>query len=264
MTARSGYLASGTEELFVHISEVPSPAGVWLLCSPLLEESVFCRLDLRGLARTLNERQYTTVEFDYGGYGDSTGNHAEVSLDTLNADIDSLVALCRELTGGGQLTLFGLRAGANLSLEAGRRYPDLQCVGWFPIVDGERYLDDLLTLNLASQYAAFGRVRRNKATLLKDALQGVPVNVGGYEVGHALLEDFRRFSINELSGRYDGRDPVVLVEKVSTDDVKKALVFCRVSTVSTRHFWESPKMLEPRHTALTEEMFRRLGVPDAG
>ena len=85
--------------------------------------------------------------------------------------------------------LLGLRLGATLAATAAESRPDVdRLVLWAPIVDGARYAQDLLRINITTQLAVYREVREDRAALVEAMRAGQTANVDGYEVGIAMYE----------------------------------------------------------------------------
>ena len=59
---------------------------------------------------------------------------------------------------------------------------------WSPIVDGARYAQDLLRINVTTQLAVYREVRQDRVALVEAMKQGQTANVDGYEVGFAMYD----------------------------------------------------------------------------
>ncbi len=80
-----------------------------------------------------------TLRFDYFGTGDSGGTDGEADLRGSEADVETAVEALIEIAGTKQVTLVGLRAGANLAANvAVRRTAEIEAlVLWDPIASME-------------------------------------------------------------------------------------------------------------------------------
>ena len=67
------------------------------------------------------------------------------------------------------VSLLGLRLGANVAMIVAETATDLQhLILWSPIMDGERYLQDLLRINLMTQMATLKVIHQERPALVAD------------------------------------------------------------------------------------------------
>ena len=85
------------------------------------------------------------------------------------------------------MSLLGLRLGANVAMMVAEDATDLRhLILWSPITDGERYLQELLRINLMTQMATYKAIHQERPALVAEMEQGRTVNVDGYEMGWPL------------------------------------------------------------------------------
>ena len=163
----------------------PRPAFVF--CHPLGEEKLWTHRVFVAYARQLAAAGYPVLRFDLSGHGDSEGSFSDVSMATLAADLRSAIQEARRLTGVSTVSLLGLRLGANVAMKVAEDATDLRhLILWSPITEGERYLQDLLRVNLMTQMATYKVIRQERPELVAEMEQGRTVNVDGYEMGWPL------------------------------------------------------------------------------
>ncbi len=120
-----------------------SMSGV-VLCNPYGEEAIRAHRIFRVLASRLARIGLHVLRFDYFGTGDSSGSSddgtpARWTKDVLTAH-DELV----RQSGASEVTWVGLRYGANMALAASARPVSLtRLILWDPVLNGQRYLDEL-------------------------------------------------------------------------------------------------------------------------
>lgn len=115
-----------------------------LVCYPIAGEYMRAHRACRQLANLLTRRGAHVMRFDYFGTGDSPGRSAEADLDVWRTDVraatDELIALSRVES----VRIVGLRLGGSLAFQAGCDDDRLErVVMWDPIIDGNRYADEL-------------------------------------------------------------------------------------------------------------------------
>lgn len=153
---------------------------------------------LQMLMRKLASAGMHVFRFDYRGCGDSPGEHTSMTLDRCLEDTFAAADEFEEIAGDGELTLLGLRVGANLALRASARLEPRRVVAWDPIVSGSDYLADLRHLNQA--------MRRDRSRFLAPR-DGPADELAGFRYAPqaidqlsaiSLAEEFRTGRIREL------------------------------------------------------------------
>jgi exosortase A-associated hydrolase 2 len=165
---------------------------------PFAEEKLWSHRVFVSFARTLAQRGFPVLRFDYRGAGDSSGATADTTLETHLQDLGAAVqALRGREPTAGRVGLMGLRLGASFA----GRYADRLAQGatgggcvdgplilWDPVVGGLQYFQEILRSNLSTQLAVYGKVRESREVLQGRILAGGTVNVDGYEIGKGLFE----------------------------------------------------------------------------
>src|SRR5688500_2102081 len=140
-------------------------------------------------ARQLAAAGHTVLRFDHRGNGDSQGVFGDTTLDTARADTRAAIAELRARTGAKAVTLLGLRLGATVASLVAEGAQDIdRLILWAPIVDGARYMQELLRINVLTQPATFKEVRQDRTELVAALRSGLTVNVDGYEMGLGMYE----------------------------------------------------------------------------
>jgi exosortase A-associated hydrolase 2 len=184
----------------------------FVFCHPFAEEKLWAHRVYVSLARDLTARGHTVLRFDHRGHGDSDGEFQDTAVDTHLQDIEAAVGRLRALAPDARhVALLGLRLGATFAALAAERLPGIdRLILWDPVVDGGRYMQDVLRSNLTSQLAAYGKVLQDRKALVESLHQGKPINVDGYELGHALYEQVS--AIDLLSGSHAFGGDVLIVQ----------------------------------------------------
>ncbi len=129
-----------------------------LLCAPFAHEATRSHRLYRVLAERLARAGFAVLRFDYSGSGDSDGDFAEATLTQWRADIVRAHAELLERSGLREAAWVGLRLGATLAWETialGLARP-VRLVAWEPLVDGARYLDELMAAHMVFLRLDFG------------------------------------------------------------------------------------------------------------
>lgn len=122
----------------------PRNVGV-VMCRPLGFESMCSYGAYTQLAEALADAGFDVIRFDYQGTGDSAGEDTEP--DRVQCWIDSVTAATTELRRLSeviQVSLFGLRMGATLAVQAAMQLGGVQSmVMWAPCVTGRAFVREL-------------------------------------------------------------------------------------------------------------------------
>lgn len=192
-----------------------TPSGeVFVFCHPLAEEKLWAHRVFVGYARQLATAGAAVLRADLRGNGDSDGDFSESSVETGLADIRRAIDEARNRWGAARVHLLGLRFGATLAaLEAERATDVDQLILWAPITDGERYAQELLRTNLATQTAVYREVRFDRTELVEQMRGGATVNVDGYAMAYPLYEQCARVKIAATPKQHAGRCLIVQIER---------------------------------------------------
>lgn len=186
--------------------------GAWVFCHPFAEEKLWAQRVYVSFARELARHGYAVLRFDMSGHGDSDGRFEDASIEKYVADTRAaLTELSGRVPAGCPLGLFGLRLGASIAVLAAENDDRVKrLVLWEPILDGEKYGQEILMTNLATQMATHGKVITERTKLVAQMEAGQTVNVDGYEVAGPM---FRQICGINLAGRgATFGDPCLIVQ----------------------------------------------------
>jgi exosortase A-associated hydrolase 2 len=216
MTETPFFFANGSYSLFGVFHEPAStPAKpAFVFCHPFAEEKLWTHRVFVEFARLLAADAYPVLRFDYMGNGDSDGAFEESSLTTMLSDVRCAVAEARRRTGAETVHLLGLRLGATIAALSAETIPNVdRLILWAPIVDGGRYLQDLLRGNLTTQMATYKTLRHDREGLVDIMRQGGTVNVDGYEMGFPLYSEVSAIAPPTASREHRGPCLVLQIDK---------------------------------------------------
>lgn len=192
---------------------VGTPSGCgWVFCHPFAEEKLWAQRVYVSFARMLAARGAWVLRFDIMGNGDSEGEFSESSLETMLSDIGCAISLLERSSGITQgIGLLGLRFGATLAALVAERSPKVgKIVLWEPVVDGGKYMQELLRINLTTQTAVYKEIRHNREELVRMMREGNTVNVDGYAIAYPCYEQVSALKLNEGVKRFAG--PCLIVQ----------------------------------------------------
>ncbi|WP_423720280.1 serine aminopeptidase domain-containing protein [Nitrospira sp. NS4] len=209
------FFENGSYRLFGIVHQpvgTPSGAG-WVFCHPFAEEKLWAQRVYVSFARMLAARGAWVLRFDAMGNGDSEGEFSAASVETMLSDIDCAVRLLERSSGIAQgIGLLGLRFGATLAALAAERSTKVgRLVLWEPVVDGGKYMQELLRINLTTQTAVYKEIRRNREALVRTMREGSTVNIDGYELAYPCYEQASAVNLKEGSRRFAGSCLIVQI-----------------------------------------------------
>jgi pimeloyl-ACP methyl ester carboxylesterase len=133
------------------------------------------------------------LRFDYYGDGESEGRFEDASVRTRVRDIHDAVEFCRRETRARDVFLLGLGYGATLALRAtfekDQNAAVAGVVAWSPIIDGDRYLNDILRAHLSAQMIVHRKVIHDREALIGQIMADQGVNIEGYEICRPLFTE---------------------------------------------------------------------------
>jgi uncharacterized protein len=161
----------------------------FVFCHPFGEEKLWAHRTYVSFARALAAAGHPVLRFDFMGNGDSGGEFPESSLETAMEDVLSAIDEMQRRTGQKAVSLLGLRFGATVASLVAERVPDLdRLILWAPVIDGARYMQEVLRMNVSTQMTIYKEVRRDREQLVQEMRDGKTVNVDGYEMAWPMYE----------------------------------------------------------------------------
>jgi alpha/beta superfamily hydrolase len=158
-----------------------------VFCAALFEEKLWSHRVMVNCARFLAKHGISVLRFDYFGDGESEGRFEEASVTSRVTDTIDALRFCREQTDAQHVFVLGLSYGATLAVQAGLREQSAAgVVAWAPVIDGGKYVQDLLRVNLSAQMVVHRRVVHDREALVAKILNDEFVNIEGYELGRQL------------------------------------------------------------------------------
>jgi exosortase A-associated hydrolase 2 len=191
------------------------PAGApFVFCHPFAEEKLWTHRVFVHFARRLAAGGHPVLRFDFLGKGDSAGEFSGSSVSTMRADVARAVEEVRQRTGAGPVNLLGLRLGATIASLAAEEVPDIgHLILWAPIVHGDRYMQEMLRINVTTQMAVYREVRHDRVELVERMRLGHTVNLDGYEMAWPLYEEISQVRLSEGVKRHRGRCLIVQIDR---------------------------------------------------
>lgn len=201
------FFRNGSYELFGVVHEPPpGPRRTpFVFCHPFGEEKLWSHRVFVTFARQLAQRGHPVLRFDYMGTGDSHGRFAESSVSSAQSDLRSAIGWLKARTGAERVGMLGLRFGATVAATVADARDDVDLlVLWQPIVDGGRYMQELLRINLTTQMTVYREIREDRDALVAGMRAGRTANVDGYEVSLAMFEELSAINLGRERRAYTG------------------------------------------------------------
>ena len=139
-----------------HAGAAPRRRVAVVMCRPMGYEALCSYRTYTQLAETLSAAGFDVLRFDYHGAGDSAGGDADPQrVDAWLASIHAAVRQARELSGAGQVALFGLRFGATLAVQAALESGTVATLMlWAPCASGRAFVREMRAAESARAIAS--------------------------------------------------------------------------------------------------------------
>jgi pimeloyl-ACP methyl ester carboxylesterase len=206
----------GAERLFGcrHVPPGPARAGL-VVCPPILSDfGANYQREVR-LGRQLAGAGIAVQRYHPRGTGQSDGQAAELTLDSLIEDGRAAVTRLRECTGVDSVTLLGTRFGALTAAALAAELDGASVVLWEPVTDPRRYLREGLRARAVHRVGRDGSERGDPEAEL--ARRGF-VDVLGVPVGRELFATPAERTLDAELG--DRVRAVLLVQMDERDELR--------------------------------------------
>lgn len=264
------FFSNGAYELFGVLHDpgsTPKKIG-FIFVHPFAEEKLWAHLVLVNFARELACHGYTVLRFDCMGHGDSEGDFEDSNIETRLSDIAAAQQFLKDkCTSIDTFGLLGLRFGGTLAALAAESLYDISTlVLWDPVVDGEKYMQGLLRINLATQNAVYKKIIHTREELVRMIQNGDVVNVDGYGITQNLYEQLIAINLlNDHKIQYNGDSLIVQINraggKINNNFEKLSVRYegSELCVVNEQPFWKEIKSFYSRADNLFSETLKWLG-----
>lgn len=182
---------AGRRFCLYHPAEGATERGAVIYLHPFAEEMNKSRRMVALQARAFAQAGYAVLQIDLAGCGESAGEFVDADWPAWLADVELAYRWLRERSRA-PLTLWGMRLGCLLAVDAAARLPEpANFLFWQPVISGKQHWQQFLRLKLAGELlAGAGKevVDASASRSLADEL----VEVAGYSVNprlvHALIQ----------------------------------------------------------------------------
>jgi hypothetical protein len=154
-----------------------------------------------GLSRELARRGIASMRFHPRGQGDSGGDSADLTIETMAADVRAVASDLRGRTGAEHLVAVAIRLGSLMVARAVADGEALHALAlWEPVENPADYFRSLLRGVLFSQVAQGERSRLTVEGMLETIERKGAVDVLGYELHRTLIASADRNLADALAG----------------------------------------------------------------
>jgi exosortase A-associated hydrolase 2 len=172
--------------------------GGILYLHPFAEEMNKSRRMAALQSRALAAQGYAVLQIDLFGCGDSGGDFADATWSQWRDDVLAGMQWLRARVSGA-ITLWGLRLGAALALDAARdSEPPASFVLWQPVLNGSTMLTQFLRLQIASEMLSEGRSESGLQVLRSRLDAGETIEVAGYPLTRGLAAGIEAVALDAL------------------------------------------------------------------
>ena len=210
----------GNPPLFV-AKHRPSDAGAGravIVCSPVYAEFMQNYGREIRLARRLSAGGTAVARFHYRGAGDSSGDPARMTIDTMVADaLEVAVELQAEARVEG-VDVVGTRLGGHVAAEVASQLPGSRLVVWEPVIDMARYFDEVFRARRMVGVVANDDSMSTTAGMIEHLESAGVLDVVGYNLH---LELYRSALATPILN--PGADSALLVQASRTAKIKRGV-----------------------------------------
>ena len=154
----------------------------------------------------------------------------------------------------------GLRLGASLAVLTARNNPDVnRLILWDPVIDGNKYMQEMLRINLTTQMATYKKVIHNRDALIEKMKKGEPVDIDGYQVSYAYFQQASAINLLDGSWSHPGKSIIVQIGrkgqtiKPEMEQLAQHFAECDVTQADEYQFWKEIKIYYDRAENLFAE-----------
>lgn len=262
MNEKPFFFSCNNYELFGVLHEPthgPADTG-FVFCHSFAEEKLWAHRVFVDFARKLSDLGYAVLRFDFMGHGDSDGQFEDSDIESQLRDVKAAITtLKKECASVEKVNLLGLRFGATLAALVVEEVPDINLlVLWDPIVDGSKFMQMALRMNLTTQMALYKKVKINREQLINNMKDGIPVNLDGYDLSYNYFQ--QATEINLLNGEKNFAGKCLIVQIAESDkplhkdllELSKSYQNAVVLNANEQQFWKEIKTFYERADNLSE------------
>lgn len=191
-----------------HLPAQPTGLGL-VMCSPINNDYLKNNRREVLLSRRLADAGVAVQRFHYAGTGNSNGESAAITIETMIADATLAAGHLTERAGADRLAFMGSRMGS-LAAGAAAAASDAPLALWEPISEGRKYFRELFRTMMIVEMNASDAEGASMADLKEAFERERTMDVAGFSVGWDLYEDAGTRKLGELYGA--GDQPVFIAQ----------------------------------------------------
>lgn len=184
------------------------PIAGMLICPPLQSEFLTNYRREVLLARELAAAGFAVARFHYRGTGHSDGDERSITFDSMLADADEAAAWLRARSGVETLAFLGTRLSAMTALAVAAARSGAPVVLWDPVVDGDRYFQELFRFRKMSLLSRGERGPQRSP--FEEIRESGFADIFGYRIDRALFDSFRGRALADQVGAV--ARPILLIQ----------------------------------------------------
>lgn len=214
------FFESGARSLFgvLHQPKAAPRGPAFVFVHPFGEEKLWAHRVFVSFARQLASVGHTVLRFDCMGSGDSDGEFSECSIASMLSDVRAATDVVRSKSGSALVSLMGLRLGASVAALAAEQLAGVyHLILWAPVVDGGRYAQDLLRINLTTQMATYREIREDREAMVATMARGGTVNVDGYEIAYPFFAETSAIQLGAGAKSHQGPCLVAQIDRRASE-----------------------------------------------
>lgn len=206
----AGFLDSPAMFCVRHIPASAPRAGV-LICSSIGAELVRSYRREVLLARALSAQGMEVLRFHYRGTGNSAGDPALVSFDSMRDNGLEAASWLMERIGRDDIAVIGTRWGGLVATDLARELLGAPLVLWEPVVSGQEYFREaFFARRVQALREATDETTVTEAAAEEELERQGWIDVVGFALHRRLYETGRKLHLGELAG--GGPRPVLLMQ----------------------------------------------------
>lgn len=206
----------GPQRLFGVTYRPADPTVGVVICSPIHAELLRNYHREVMLARSLARAGYAVQRFQYRGSGNSDGEPADETFESLREDVETAAARLVETTGVGRVAFVGTRLGGVVAALTAQSTGGAALALWEPVLNADRYFREIFRGHLVSglKKSEDGEDRKPQQELRETG----SVDILGYSIDRPLHDSVR--ARNLLDDFADAPHDVLLVQIGGSKDLR--------------------------------------------
>jgi pimeloyl-ACP methyl ester carboxylesterase len=206
----------------------------WVVCHSFGMEQIYLQPLEVAVARRLASNGYPALRFHAQGYGDSDGPTEALSLASHLRDAAEAARLLVEATSVTKVGFIGGRFGGTVAALTADREGASRLVLWEPVVDGHRYVNQLLRAGVVADLASRNEIRSSQRDPLRALEEAGVIDVEGFPLHSSVVEEMSRVSLAEDLTAFCGDSLVLQISRGRAENVQLASLVSKLRRLGGR------------------------------